>query len=144
MKEIYWLAVPVGICLGLGLYTFHYGKGYAYLRNDPAACKNCHIMNDQYNGWIKSTHHAVATCNDCHTPANFIGKYTTKGLNGFWHSFYFTSGKFKEPIQIGPRNLQIAEENCRRCHQSTVIAMDAGHTKNNKISCTHCHQAVGH
>jgi cytochrome c nitrite reductase small subunit len=36
------LAVLVGLMIGLGLYTFVYAKGYAYLTNDPAACTNCH------------------------------------------------------------------------------------------------------
>ena len=40
----------------------------------------------------RASHHAVATCNDCHTPHNLVGKYVVKARNGFWHSFYFTTG----------------------------------------------------
>ncbi len=58
----------VGVALGLGLYTFVYAKGYSYLTNDPEACANCHVMNDQYAGWVKSSHRSVAVCNDCHVP----------------------------------------------------------------------------
>jgi cytochrome c nitrite reductase small subunit len=101
------LGVTIGLVAGLGVYTFVYAKGASYLTNNPAACVNCHIMNEQYDGWLKSSHRAVATCNDCHTPANFVGKYTTKALNGFWHSFYFTTGSFHEPIQIKKRNLRL-------------------------------------
>jgi cytochrome c nitrite reductase small subunit len=38
-------------------------------------------MNEQYEGWMKSSHRAVATCNDCHMPSNFLGKYATKASN---------------------------------------------------------------
>jgi cytochrome c nitrite reductase small subunit len=85
------LGIAIGVVVGLGVYTFVYAKGASYLMNDPASCVNCHIMNEQYDGWLKSSHRAVATCNDCHMPANFLGKYATKASNGFWHSFYFTS-----------------------------------------------------
>ena len=43
----------IGIALGLGAYTFVYAKGYSYLTNNPAACANCHVMNDYYSGWMK-------------------------------------------------------------------------------------------
>ncbi|HQR35977.1 MAG TPA: NapC/NirT family cytochrome c, partial [Blastocatellia bacterium] len=81
------LAALVGMSVGVGVYTFVYAKGYSYLTNNPASCANCHIMNEQYDGWLKSSHRSVATCNDCHTPPSLIGKYATKASNGFWHSF---------------------------------------------------------
>jgi formate-dependent nitrite reductase cytochrome c552 subunit len=37
--------------------------------NDPAACANCHVVKDQYDGWLKSSHRAVAVCSDCHIEA---------------------------------------------------------------------------
>jgi cytochrome c nitrite reductase small subunit len=78
----------LGIALGVGAFTFIYAKGGSYMTNDPKACVNCHIMQEQYDGWIKSSHRSVATCNDCHAPADFIGKYSTKAQNGFWHSAF--------------------------------------------------------
>jgi cytochrome c nitrite reductase small subunit len=74
----------VGLTVGLGLYTFVYARGYAYLTNNPQACTNCHVMQEYYDGWIKSAHRSVAACNDCHTPHNFFGKYATKLENGFF------------------------------------------------------------
>jgi cytochrome c nitrite reductase small subunit len=62
----------------------------------------------------------VATCNDCHTPAGFVGKYSTKAQNGFWHSFYFTTGNYPDPIQITDRNREIANDACRKCHADIV------------------------
>ncbi|MBI2119349.1 MAG: cytochrome c nitrite reductase small subunit [Elusimicrobia bacterium] len=138
------LSCSIGLGAGLSIYTFIYAKGYSYLSNNPEACANCHIMNDQYNGWIKSSHHTAATCNDCHTPHNPLGKYKTKAANGFWHSFYFTTGNFNEPIRIKAHNKEIAENNCRRCHQDIVIAMDGPHKKTDHLSCVQCHGSVGH
>ena len=136
------LGVAFGAAAGIGGYTFIYAKGYSYLTNDPAACANCHVMQEQYEGWLKSSHRSVAGCNDCHTPHGFFGKYYTKASNGFWHSYYFTTNTFHEPIQITKRNHEITEQACRGCHQQVVEAIEGPHQ--GQISCVRCHLLVGH
>lgn len=138
------VSLAIGLAAGLGVYTFLYAKGGSYLTDDPAACRNCHVMEGQYQGWIKSSHRAVAVCNDCHTPAGHIPKYATKALNGYRHSFAFTSGRFPEPIQITARDRRIADHACRKCHQDIVQAIDANHAPGRELDCLHCHQGVGH
>jgi cytochrome c nitrite reductase small subunit len=138
------LGATVGLALGVGVFTFGYAKGYSYLTNDPAACANCHIMQEQYAGWIKSSHRQAATCNDCHTPAALVPKYLTKAQNGFWHSFYFTTGRFPDPIQITPRNVAVTEQACRKCHAEIVEAIEDPHRPGMETSCIRCHNSVGH
>jgi cytochrome c nitrite reductase small subunit len=136
-----------GIAAGLAGYTFLYARGASYLTNDPRACTNCHVMNEQYAGWVKGSHRAVATCNDCHTPPGFPAKYWTKAQNGFWHSFAFTTGRFDEPIRISPRNRAVTERACRHCHGDVVQQMDSGaspHATRGPVSCLRCHTSVGH
>jgi cytochrome c nitrite reductase small subunit len=135
----------LGISLGLGGYTFAYAKGWSYLTNDPQACANCHVMNEQYDGWLKGSHRSVAVCNDCQVPQSFVGKYYTKARNGFWHSFYFTTQSFHEPIQATPTSRAIAEAACRHCHGDIVQAMGTpAHAGSRDISCIRCHGSVGH
>lgn len=143
MKYI-WVIVCVGIFLGVSTFTFIYAKGWSYLTNDPKTCANCHIMQEQFDGWIHSSHRSVAGCNTCHTPSGFVGKWYTKASNGFWHSFYFTSGTFPEPIQITKRSLKIAEQRCQECHTSLTQAMHGGGPDAGQRWCTRCHANVGH
>lgn len=139
------LGLLIGLAVGVGGYTFIYAKGSSYLTNDPAACANCHVMSDQYAGWTKSSHHAVAACNDCHTPHSLIPKYVVKARNGFWHSFYFTSGRFPEPIRITERNFRVTEGACRSCHEDIVLAIEGPHgDEKSETSCIQCHRNVGH
>lgn len=138
------IALAVGAVAGLGSFTFVYAKGASYLSNDPNACANCHIMQDHLNAWGKSSHHAVATCNDCHTPSGLIPKYFTKAEHGFFHSLAFTTGDFHDPIQIKERSLRVTENACRKCHQSVVHDMEAVKTYDTPISCVRCHANVGH
>lgn len=130
--------------MGISIYTFTYAKGASYLTDDSAACANCHIMREYYDGWLKSSHRAVAVCNDCHTPAGFLSRYATKASNGFRHSLAFTTGRFSEPISIKPDNLKIAENSCRRCHQDIVRAIEASQQESFSLSCVRCHRSVGH
>lgn len=139
------VGATLGLAIGVGAYTFIYAKGASYLTNDPQACANCHVMNQQYSGWLRSPHRSVAGCNDCHTPSNFVGKYATKASNGFWHSFYFTTNTFHEPIQINARNRAITEGACRKCHTEITSAIDAHQTSGkDAVSCLRCHRNVGH
>ena len=139
-------AVLAGLSLGLGTYTFVYAKGYSYMTNDPGQCANCHVMRDHFTAWSRSSHRAVATCNDCHTPPGLVPKYITKARNGFWHSFYFTTGGYPDPLRITPRNHDITELACRKCHTEMTSSIDRAHTDKGKggMSCTTCHNEVGH
>lgn len=140
-----FVGAAVGAAGGLGVYTFWYAKGASYMTNDPAACANCHIMQSYYDAWSRGSHHAVAVCNDCHTPHDFFGKYLTKSINGYNHSLAFTTGRFHEPIQITARNHEITEAACRRCHQNIVQAIDTGGGPHSgTMSCVRCHDDVGH
>ncbi len=130
----------IGAAIGLALFTFSYAKGASYLGNDPRSCANCHVMREHLDAWRKSSHHAVATCNDCHAPPSGPSKYWVKAVNGFYHSYAFTTGSFHEPIQITKRNRSVTEAQCRRCHADMVAAM--GH--DGAVSCIRCHDGVGH
>jgi cytochrome c nitrite reductase small subunit len=138
------LGIAAGLFFGIGGYAFVYARGASYLTNNPAACANCHIMQEQYDGWQRASHRAVAVCNDCHAPHTFVGKYTTKALNGFWHSFYFTTGGFQDPIRVTPRNAAVTEQTCRDCHEAVVRAIDHAPAAGRALSCVQCHRNVGH
>jgi cytochrome c nitrite reductase small subunit len=140
------IVLALGVALGIGLFTFGYAQGYSYLLDDPAACSNCHIMRPQYESWLKSSHHDVATCNDCHTPAGAVGKYTTKALNGFNHSLAFTTGRFHEPIRANALNRKVAREACSKCHASIADSLHAisADLEQDFSDCTRCHGSVGH
>jgi cytochrome c nitrite reductase small subunit len=136
-------AVALGVAVGLGGYTFVYARGYSYLVDDPMACGNCHVMREQVDGWLRGSHRAVATCNDCHTPHGLVGKYATKALNGWNHSLAFTTGRFHEPIRANARNQRIAQESCAKCHAQLISGM-GGAAHGEELPCVRCHGSVGH
>jgi len=138
------MAVSLGLLAGVGTFTFGYAEGLSYLSTDPAACANCHIMQDHFDTWQKSSHHHVAGCVDCHLPHDVVGKYVAKADNGFFHSLAFTLDNFHEPIQIKDRNRRITQNNCVECHVETVHQMLPVETGGEMQLCIHCHADVGH
>lgn len=143
-----WMAATFagfGALAGVGGYTFQYAEGLSYLSNDPRACVNCHIMNDQYDSWFKGSHRAAATCTDCHLPHGFFEKYAAKARNGWNHSKAFTLQNFPEPIRITPFNLASLQHNCIECHRGMTGSI-AGHADvgSGEARCTECHRSAGH
>jgi cytochrome c nitrite reductase small subunit len=141
------IATTLGILIAITGYTFVYARGFSYLTNDPAACANCHIMQNHYNARLTSSHKAVAVCNDCHTPPGLVPKYLTKAINGINHSLAFTTGRFPEPLRITARNENATELACRKCHHDIVAAIDPageGAGREERLSCIRCHSTVGH
>ncbi len=138
------MAAGVGATAGVGGFTFLYANGGSYLSNDPAACVNCHVMQPQFDAWVKGPHRQVATCNDCHAPHDIVGKLWVKARNGYNHSMAFTLGGFHEPIRITEPNRRVTEQACRDCHEAVVHAIDFGTEAQNALRCLHCHAEVGH
>ena len=139
------LAGLLGIPAGVGAFTFVYARGYAYLSTDPSACVNCHVMNEQYDGWMKSGHRHAAVCVDCHLPAGGLDKWVAKVDQGFRHSAAFTLQNFTEPIEIKPHDLEIVQANCVRCHAAAVDAIAiGGGARAEPLDCMHCHAGAGH
>ncbi len=134
----------LGVVAGSGGYTFYYAEGASYLSNDPRACVNCHIIREQFAGWQNSSHHAAATCNDCHVPHDFIGKYWVKATNGYHHSRSFTLQDFHEPIQIRPGNREVLNRNCVYCHADLTSEIRHADAATTTMDCVRCHDAVGH
>lgn len=140
------LAVLVGMFLGLGTFTFYYAQGYAYFSNDPVVCANCHIMREHLESWQKSSHHARAACNDCHTPHSLLPKLVSKTDNGWNHSVKFTLQNYAEPIRIRQVNAEKLQQNCLRCHLEFVseAARPSPHAGTGEADCIRCHAGVGH
>ena len=100
-------------------------------------------MRDNFDSWTHSSHHAVAVCNDCHTPHDFIGKYYVKARNGWHHSKAFTLQDFHEPIQITPFNRAVTQDACRSCHADIVAAIDSHAAGEDGLDCIRCHRSEG-
>ncbi len=90
-------------------------------------------MRPQYATWKASSHHSVATCNDCHVPhENLARKFMFKGEDGSRHATIFTLRTEPQVIRIREAGMKVVQANCIRCHGQIVDATAMG-----KLSFTH-------
>jgi len=140
--------VIIAIVLLTGIYVTDFT---AYLGDNPSTCNNCHVMDAAYEGWFHAGHKNWATCNDCHTPHALIPKYIVKAQSGYHHVSDFLLGDIPDAIRAKDSSRQIVQENCVRCHETTVMnimdssmmAQYAGGTDNDRY-CFECHRSVAH
>jgi cytochrome c nitrite reductase small subunit len=102
-------------------------------------------MREVYEGWQRGPHHALAVCNDCHTPAGLVAKYWVKSSNGWHHSKAFTLQNWHEPIRIRASNARVLQDNCLRCHAEFLLGIAPhGRVAGDDVNCVRCHRGAGH
>jgi cytochrome c nitrite reductase small subunit len=116
----------------------------SYLGNNPTTCNNCHVMDAAYEGWYHGAHQRAATCNDCHTPHDFIPKYYVKAKSGYHHVTAFIFGPIPDAIRATEASRQVVQENCVRCHLETVDVTMPVHGEMDGWYCFQCHRNVAH
>ncbi len=137
------LLVPVLSILaviGVGLYVTDFT---AYLGNNPTTCNNCHVMDAVYESWYHGAHKQWANCSDCHTPHALIPKYWVKAVSGYHHVTAFMMGDIPPAIRAKESSRKVVQENCIRCHESTVSVMFESPQALDRY-CFDCHRDVAH
>jgi cytochrome c nitrite reductase small subunit len=101
-------------------------------------CINCHTMEAEYDAWLHSSHRRKM-CVDCHLPnENKAVYYLWKSIDGLKDVIVFYSGQVPDRIKISSHGKKVLQENCIRCHETTVMMID----KSRK--CWDCHRRVSH
>ena len=146
------ISIVAGIIVGGGLLCLYLLRAHTYVKDDPAACVNCHVMAPYYATWKHSSHGRDATCNDCHIPhENAVKKWTFKGTDGVKHVAAFMTGSESEVIHAQTASSQVIMNNCIRCHEQLnqefvktgrvdYMATQMGAGK----ACWDCHRDVPH
>lgn len=126
----------VAAVLGMAIF----GVGFAYADN-PSFCGSCHSMKHVTLTW-QTSNHKQFTCGDCHLPHDsLIYKLYIKGENGMRHTYHEVLRDYPDTIPFTTTARNIANQNCLRCHASTVedTFMSAG-----GADCTKCHRTIPH
>ncbi|WP_075860373.1 cytochrome c nitrite reductase small subunit [Carboxydothermus pertinax] len=137
MRGLFYLSIflvtiyTVFFLLGLG--TVH-----AYL-DSPKFCSSCHVMEKEYQGYLKKPHSGKVSCGGCHLPAGFPRYGIEKTYSGIRDFLSFSYRTYPDVIKISARSQKIVEENCLRCHQGATEKLLGVAQR-----CTFCHRQVFH
>ena len=145
MKYV-WITAGVAVLavILVGMYVTDFT---AYLGNNPTTCNNCHVMDNVYESWYHAGHKMWTTCNECHTPHPIIRKYLVKAQSGYHHVTAFISGNYPDAIRAKESSREVVQENCVRCHQSTIDNLDYELTYTAEDPgryCFDCHRTIAH
>ena len=157
-KWIIALLVIIGLTGGFGIFTFFFANGSQHLTHDPEACKNCHVMEQVYESWMKGGHQHVAVCIDCHMPKDFVTKWLAKAKYGFLHGYAFTFLDNPVTFTASDEQKEFIQENCIECHKDYARnsidpraigdGLPGKHKEygnaNEPLKCVSCHRQAGH
>lgn len=105
----------------------------------PQFCSSCHVMQAQYDAWFHEGAHRGIQCVDCHLPhQNLFVHYLWKSIDGMKDVIVFHSGTVPERIVISDHGQEVLQDNCVRCHTTTVAKIDQTR------DCWECHRRLSH
>jgi cytochrome c nitrite reductase small subunit len=140
-------------CIAIALFflVISLSNATSYIKDEPDACINCHVMVPQYVSWEKDVHKLSTTCNDCHVPHNsLVDHFWFKVKDGLRHAAVFSLRWEPQVIRIKPAGISVVQNNCIRCHEELVkpgiFSMTAGQTGiiGGDRKCWDCHRDVPH
>ena len=141
-KYLLYVAIAVTV-LALGIFVY-VTDAPAYGGTSASTCNNCHVMDAQYENWYHAGHAETAVCVECHLPhQNIFAYYVAKARTGLHDVYYFSTGRTAALIRAKPETKQIIQDNCIRCHETTVdeiVARPQAFDRN----CWDCHRSVAH
>ena len=134
-----FIVAAVTLLFTLGAVAFA-GAGYAYADSAQFCGGTCHSMTEAHASWQVSNHKQLK-CTECHLPqGDVVTKMVTKAKTGMNDTYHEVLKDYPAAMQISPEGKAIVQENCLRCHQSTVenTPMAAGG------DCQKCHRSLVH
>jgi len=143
MSKYFPAIAMLATVFALGVFVFA-ADVFAYAGSAPETCANCHVMDDAYENWYHGPHEKWTECVDCHLPHdNVVSYYIEKGRTGMHDVYVFSTGQTPEVIRATAYTQGIIQENCVRCHESTVEAVVMSPHENDRY-CWECHRDIAH
>jgi cytochrome c nitrite reductase small subunit len=133
--KIFLTGIVAGVCLLLVI-----GAGYKWA-GTPEFCGSCHSMERVQRTWQMSTHRQF-DCIECHLPhRSFAEGFIYKAKAGMRDVSDEFGRNYNVVTPVTPEARKILQDNCLRCHSSTVAEtrMNRGETQ-----CTQCHRDLVH
>jgi cytochrome c nitrite reductase small subunit len=128
-----------GVAIFSALFLMLGPPGLLAKSEAPDFCAGCHVMEAEYDAWSHAGAHRRNLCVDCHLPnRNMAVHYIWKSIDGMKDTLAFYSGRVPERIMISDHGREVVQDNCIRCHESTVAHIDQTRP------CWQCHRRIAH
>lgn len=140
VKRIKIIVSAAGAGFALMLFVFFGPPKLFEYTSTPEFCGSCHVMDDQYEAWLKTGPHGGIKCVDCHLPNhNPVSHFVWKGIDGMKDVVYFYGRLYGDEIKAGSRAKRVINENCASCHYDMVSRIETEDS-----NCWSCHRRMDH
>ncbi len=109
----------------------------------PEFCGSCHVMEEQVETFMHSSHHIAAECGDCHVPHELVYGAFDKAYTGTKDLIGVIFNKDPFEISAGKHSKDVVQANCVRCHQEFLNEVGNTMDENGKY-CFDCHRNTPH
>ena len=124
----------------LFLFVFFGPPKVYHKTSTPEFCASCHVMDYQYDAWMKNADHRNLECVECHLPNNnFANHMLWKGYDGTKDVIYFFGRLYADELRISVHGQHTVQDNCVRCHGEMVSQLNI-----EDRTCWSCHRRVNH
>ncbi|HQM81819.1 MAG TPA: NapC/NirT family cytochrome c [Syntrophorhabdaceae bacterium] len=135
----FWRPIGYGAVIGAVLMLVFLG-GYHYA-GSSGFCGSCHSMKYVHGQW-QASRHKQFPCAECHLPVgNIAVRFVYKARAGMRDLYHETVRDYPAAIRLSAEARLIANDNCLRCHFSTVE--NTPMTKGGQ-NCIKCHRYLVH
>lgn len=140
--KLKWLAIIAGVGV-LGFSMMLAIKIPALGLSEASFCGRCHVMDEQVNAYLHSSHANVTNCGDCHSPDNLVTGSMHSAYTGTRDVYRVLTNTTPPVINATELTKEILQDNCIRCHGE--IMGEIGDTSlNGGTNCFECHKSIVH
>jgi cytochrome c nitrite reductase small subunit len=135
ISKIFIPGIMIGIVVSaIAVFAYHQSGNDRF-------CGSCHSMKLVHDRWQVSKHQQF-TCTECHLPdKNIFSKVAYKTKAGLHDLVHETARDYPAGIGLSAKGRQIINQNCLRCHASTIAATPMAA---NGADCLMCHRYLVH
>ena len=130
----------------IGVVVCGVGSALMAFSGSPAFCGACHAMKGEQATFAMSSHRTLE-CTDCHLPHdNPVHYFVEKGRTGMIDTYHEVLRDYPARIKISAQGRQTVNDNCLRCHETTMGAVHAsvGTPLDTGGDCLKCHSSIAH
>jgi len=130
----------------IGVAVCGIGSAAMAFSGSPAFCGSCHAMKSEAATFAMSSHRELE-CTDCHLPHdNAVHYMFEKGRTGMIDTYHEVLRDYPANIKISADGRQTVNDNCLRCHQTTMgeVHADVGVSMDTGGDCLKCHSSIAH
>ena len=139
MKIWQWLLILAVIGFGMMLLI----KIPALGLSEAGFCGQCHVMDDQVDAYLHSSHANAANCGDCHDPDALVTGSMFAAYVGARDVYRVVTNTAPLEIKTTDLSKKVIQENCMRCH-GDIMVMTGNTSDEGGSYCFHCHRNIVH